>query len=79
MYYPPSQGYVQQGKQANERESADRPFRGRIDQRCPADLGVLAEILTLVQTGKAQCIPIILMFEPFWRGLLEWLRGTLVP
>lgn len=33
----------------------------------------------LQQTGKTQRIPIILMHEPFWRGLLDWLAETLVP
>ena len=41
-------------------------------------LDELAEILTLVQTGKSQQIPIILMCESFWEGLLSWLSGTLV-
>jgi uncharacterized protein (TIGR00730 family) len=38
----------------------------------------LMEALTLVQTGKTRKIPIILVHEPFWRGLLDWLRSTLV-
>lgn len=42
-------------------------------------LDEMAEILTLVQTGKTQQIPIILMHEPFWRGLLDWFAETLVP
>ena len=41
-------------------------------------LDELAEILTLVQTGKTKRIPIILMQEGFWRGLLDWLRDTMV-
>jgi len=40
-------------------------------------LDELAEILTLVQTGKTRRIPIILVNEPFWRGLLDWLKETL--
>ena len=40
-------------------------------------LDELAEILTLVQTGKTRRIPIILVNEPFWRGLLDWLRDTM--
>ena len=35
-------------------------------------LDELAEILTLVQTGKTRRIPIILVHSPFWGGLLEW-------
>lgn len=38
----------------------------------------LMEALTLTQTGKSRKIPIILVHEPFWRGLLDWLRSTLV-
>jgi len=42
-------------------------------------LDELAEILTLVQTGKSRHIPIILLGGPFWRGLLDWFKNTLVP
>ena len=42
-------------------------------------LDELAEILTLVQTGKTRRIPIILVHRPFWEGLIAWFRGTLVP
>jgi len=41
-------------------------------------LDELLEALTLVQTGKSQRIPIILVHEPFWRGLVEWFKITLV-
>ncbi|MFP4132433.1 MAG: TIGR00730 family Rossman fold protein, partial [Thiohalospira sp.] len=41
-------------------------------------LDELAEILTLVQTGKTRRIPIILVHRPFWEGLLEWFRTALV-
>ncbi|MGB8855944.1 MAG: TIGR00730 family Rossman fold protein [Burkholderiales bacterium] len=41
-------------------------------------LDELMEALTLVQTGKTRKIPIILVHEPFWRGLLEWIKHTLV-
>jgi uncharacterized protein (TIGR00730 family) len=37
-------------------------------------LDELFEALTLVQTGKTRHMPIILVHEPYWRGLLEWLR-----
>jgi uncharacterized protein (TIGR00730 family) len=40
-------------------------------------LDELAEILTLVQTGKGRRIPIVLVESGFWAGLLEWMRGTL--
>ena len=41
-------------------------------------LDELAEILTLVQTGKTRKIPIILVNSKFWSGLLKWLENTLV-
>ena len=41
-------------------------------------LDELMEALTLVQTGKTRRMPIILVHEPFWRGLLDWFRDTLV-
>jgi uncharacterized protein (TIGR00730 family) len=47
----------------------------------PGGFGTLDEVMeavTLVQTGKTLKIPIILVCEPFWRGLLDWLKTTLV-
>ena len=41
-------------------------------------LDELTEALTLVQTGKTRRMPIILMHEPFWRGLVGWFRERLV-
>ncbi|MFO7593185.1 MAG: TIGR00730 family Rossman fold protein [Pseudomonadota bacterium] len=41
-------------------------------------LDELAEILTLIQTGKTRRIPIILVHGPFWRGLIEWIHTTLI-
>lgn len=41
-------------------------------------LDELAEILTLVQTGKSRRIPIVLVGSEFWRGLLRWFEDTLV-
>lgn len=41
-------------------------------------LDELAEILTLVQTGKTPRIPVTLVHGPFWNGLLAWFRNTLV-
>jgi uncharacterized protein (TIGR00730 family) len=38
----------------------------------------LTEILTLVQTATIRRIPIVLVHEPFWRGLLDWFRNTLL-
>lgn len=48
---------------------------------CPGGFGTLdemAEILTLIQTGKTRNIPIILVNKPFWQGLLDWFENTLV-
>jgi uncharacterized protein (TIGR00730 family) len=48
---------------------------------CPGGFGTLdelAEILTLVQTGKSRRIPIILVGSEFWSGLIDWFRDTLV-
>ena len=41
-------------------------------------LDELAEILTLVQTGKTRRIPIVLVDTTFWRGLLDWFSQTLI-
>ncbi len=41
-------------------------------------LDELAEILTLVQTGRTRKIPIILVKSSFWQGLLNWFEQTLV-
>ena len=41
-------------------------------------LDEMAEILTLVQTGKSRRIPIILVGTAFWSGLLDWFRQTLL-
>jgi uncharacterized protein (TIGR00730 family) len=41
-------------------------------------LDELSECLTLVQTGKSRRIPIILVGGPFWQGLVDWMRASLV-
>nr|CAA6808541.1 MAG: Cytokinin riboside 5'-monophosphate phosphoribohydrolase [uncultured Thiotrichaceae bacterium] len=41
-------------------------------------LDELAEILTLIQTGKTRRIPIVLVHAPFWEKLIEWFKETLV-
>ena len=41
-------------------------------------LDELMEALTLVQTHKIRRMPIILVHEPFWRGMMRWIRTTLV-
>ena len=41
-------------------------------------LDELMEALTLVQTQKIRRMPVILVHEPFWRGMVNWIRSTLV-
>src|SRR3954471_18013781 len=36
----------------------------------------LFEALTLVQTGKVTSFPVVLLGTDYWRGLIDWLRGT---
>jgi uncharacterized protein (TIGR00730 family) len=38
----------------------------------------LAEILTLMQTGKTRRIPVVLVGTPFWQGLIDWFKNTMV-
>ena len=47
---------------------------------CPGGFGTLdelAEMLTLMQTGKTPKIPVILMNKKFWLPLLDWFENTL--
>ena len=47
----------------------------------PGGIGTLDELLeamTLIQTGKSRKIPVILVHEPFWRGLVDWFKDRLV-
>ena len=41
-------------------------------------LDELAEILTLIQTGKSRRIPIILVGRDFWQGLVDWFQHTML-
>ena len=41
-------------------------------------LDEVMEAITLVQTGKSLKMPIILVGNKFWRGLVDWVRTTLV-
>lgn len=38
----------------------------------------LAEILTLIQTGKVKRIPIVLVGSSFWAGLVDWMKDTML-
>ena len=47
----------------------------------PGGMGTLDELfeaVTLVQTGKVSTFPIVLVGSAYWRGLVDWIRGTLV-
>jgi uncharacterized protein (TIGR00730 family) len=41
-------------------------------------LDELWEVLVLMQTGKSARVPCVLMHEPYWRGLLQWMRDKQV-
>jgi uncharacterized protein (TIGR00730 family) len=48
----------------------------------PGGFGTLDELfeaLTLVQTRKVTRFPVILFGNEYWSGLLDWIRGTLLP
>ncbi|MDC0403959.1 TIGR00730 family Rossman fold protein [Porticoccaceae bacterium] len=47
----------------------------------PGGFGTLDELfeaLTLVQTGKVEPFPIVLVGQEFWQGLIDWLRQQLL-
>jgi uncharacterized protein (TIGR00730 family) len=47
----------------------------------PGGFGTLDEVveaLTLIQTRKSIRMPIIMVHRPFWEGLVEWFKHTLV-
>jgi hypothetical protein len=41
-------------------------------------LDELMEALTLIQTGKARKIPLILVCTAFWQGMIDWFKARLV-
>ena len=41
-------------------------------------LDELTEVLTLIQTRKIRPFPVILYDGTFWKGFLDWLRGTVL-
>jgi hypothetical protein len=47
----------------------------------PGGLGTLdelTEVLTLMQTGKIKPFPVILFDSEYWKGLLHWLRNSVL-
>ena len=47
----------------------------------PGGFGTLDELfesLTLIQTERIRSFPVILMDSKFWKGLLDWMKGTLI-
>lgn len=49
---------------------------------CPGGFGTLDETfeaLTLVQTHKMTTMPIVLFGSEYWKGLFDWLNGTVTP
>ena len=47
----------------------------------PGGFGTLDELfeaMTLIQTGKIRNFPVILFGSQYWRGLLDWLRETML-
>lgn len=41
-------------------------------------LDELFEVITLMQTGKSDIVPVILMGEEFWSGLMSWVNTTML-
>ena len=47
----------------------------------PGGFGTLdefSEAITLIQTGRLEPFPIILVGSDYWKGLLDWMRNTLL-
>lgn len=47
---------------------------------CPGGFGTmdeLFEVLTLIQTRKITKVPVILIGNEYWRGMIDWIRETM--
>ena len=47
----------------------------------PGGFGTLDELfeaLTLIQTGKIHPFPIFMMGKEYWKGLIEWIKSTMI-
>jgi hypothetical protein len=47
----------------------------------PGGFGTLDELfeaITLVQTKKTEPFPIVLMCSDYWKGLVDWIKTTLI-
>jgi len=47
----------------------------------PGGFGTLDELfeaLTLIQTNRIRSFPVILMYPKYWKGLIDWMKGTLL-
>jgi uncharacterized protein (TIGR00730 family) len=48
----------------------------------PGGFGTLDELfeaLTLIQTNKVRNFPVVLFGSEYWAGLIDWIRGTMLP
>ena len=50
-----------------------------IDPIALPNLDELFEALTLIQTKRIKSFPVILMGSEYWKGLLDWLKNTMLP
>lgn len=41
-------------------------------------LDELFEVLTLIQTGKIERVPVILMGKEYWAGMMDWIKNTML-
>jgi uncharacterized protein (TIGR00730 family) len=47
----------------------------------PGGFGTLDELfeaMTLIQTGKVRDFPVVLVGRDYWKGMVDWIRGTLL-